>query len=56
MKMRWNPIHPGVKQYATDIKWAQKQADKIYKHIKLITEINNGFQPKFVIPRYRQES
>ncbi|MCS1350236.1 N-acetylglucosaminidase [Mechercharimyces sp. CAU 1602] len=28
-KMRWNPVNPGVHQYATDIDWANKQATRI---------------------------
>ncbi|WP_114571754.1 SH3 domain-containing protein [Exiguobacterium flavidum] len=29
-KMRWNPVAPGVHQYATDIGWASKQTTRIY--------------------------
>nr|WP_249669898.1 glucosaminidase domain-containing protein [Polycladospora coralii] len=28
-KMRWNPLNPGTHQYATDIAWASKQANKL---------------------------
>ncbi len=54
-EMRWNPIYPGVKQYATDIKWAEKQAKFLYKQVKTLQEINKEYQPQFIIPRYRKE-
>ena len=35
--MRWNPMNPGEHQYATDIKWAESNAEIIadfYKEMK----------------------
>lgn len=28
-KMRWNPVAPGEHQYASDVRWAMKQAERI---------------------------
>lgn len=34
-KMRWNPANPGVHQYATDIRWAYNQIDRIKSYFDM---------------------
>lgn len=49
-RMRWNPQHPGTHQYATDVRWAQHQANTIkglYNDIGLKGE-------HFIRDRYKQ--
>lgn len=49
-RMRWNPQHPGTHQYATDVRWAQHQANTIkslYDEIGLKGE-------HFIRDRYKQ--
>lgn len=48
--MRWNPQNPGTHQYATDVRWAQHQANTIkslYDEIGLKGE-------HFIRDRYKQ--
>lgn len=47
-KMRFNPINPGVDQYATDIAWATKQTTNIYNMYQQLESYTLYFDvPKF---------
>lgn len=47
-KMRFNPIKPGVNQYATDIAWATKQTTNIYNMYQQLESYTLYFDvPKF---------
>lgn len=47
-KMRWNPDAPATHQYATHVRWAEIQANKI---AEIYQEMNN-FILEFEIPKY----
>ncbi|VEF49624.1 beta-N-acetylglucosaminidase [Bacillus freudenreichii] len=47
-KMRWNPANTGTRQYATHVKWAEIQANKIAAFYK---DLNN-FVLEFEVPKY----
>ncbi|MDR3503553.1 MAG: glucosaminidase domain-containing protein [Legionella sp.] len=51
--MRWNPMNPGQKQYATDINWANAQAPLIYQQINRLSQIDSSYHPKYLVPKYR---
>ena len=53
--MRWNPMKPGINQYATDINWANNQTYNVYKQIKKIQEVNPLYQPLFIVPQYSRQ-
>src|SRR5699024_585464 len=40
-KMRWNPVTPGIHQYATDIAWAKKQTSKLNNIVLLSHKYNS---------------
>ncbi|BBN97866.1 N-acetylglucosaminidase [Sporolactobacillus terrae] len=48
-KMRWNPAHPAIHQYASDIGWAVKQTSLI----KGLYDQLSSYSIKFDIPKYR---
>lgn len=49
-KMRWNPQNPGTHQYATDIGWATKQANRMEQ---LYSIIENHPVVHFNIPKFQ---
>lgn len=52
--MRWNPLNPAQMEYATDINWAQAQAERIYKQLDIIHKLNHSsYKPQFIVPKYR---
>ena len=52
--MRWSPLNPGQMQYATDINWANAQTERIYKQVERMRQIDPLYQPKFIVPKYRE--
>ncbi|PKG22098.1 PA14 domain-containing protein [Niallia nealsonii] len=48
-KMRWNPLNPGVHQYATDIGWASKQVNKISSLYGMLS----SYRMDIEIPTYK---
>ena len=42
-KMRWNPLNPGVHQYATDISWAEKNATRMKTFYDSIGQLGKYF-------------
>ncbi|COQ82686.1 AtlE [Streptococcus pneumoniae] len=47
-KMRWNPENPGTHQYATDINWAESNAQVLKGLYDQIGEVGKFFDiPKF---------
>lgn len=51
-KMRWNPLDPGVHQYATDIGWAYKQTHTLNTLVEVSQRYN--LHLNFDIPVYNQ--
>lgn len=49
-KMRWNPAHPGTHQYATDINWANLNAQVIKGFYDKMGEVGKYFE----IPQYNK--
>lgn len=49
-KMRWNPEHPGTHQYATDINWANLNAQVIKGFYDKMGEVGKYFE----IPQYNK--
>ncbi len=49
-KMRWNPLVPGMHQYATDISWAAKQVVDLKE---LYGQLDN-YVLRFDIPKYKE--
>ncbi|GAB2480791.1 hypothetical protein GCM10008929_03010 [Alkalibacterium psychrotolerans] len=52
-KMRWNPLNPGVHQYATDIGWAYKQTHTLNTLVEISQRYN--LHLNFDIPVYNQK-
>ena len=50
-KMRWNPINPGIHQYATDMGWAIKQTQ--FMDVMVDICLRNNIPMRFDIPTYR---
>lgn len=48
-KMRWNPASPGTHQYATDINWANVNAQVLKQFYDKIGEVGKYFE----IPTYK---
>ncbi|GEB77511.1 GW domain-containing glycosaminoglycan-binding protein [Sporolactobacillus inulinus] len=49
-KMRWNPVNPGIHQYASDIGWAVKQTYAMKKMYDLLS----NYSIVFDVPKYNQ--
>ena len=52
-KMRWNPLQPGIHQYATDIGWAFKQTQSMDLLIEICERLSS-IVLRFDIPIYKQ--